>query len=221
MNGLVFLTYNSSSSISLCWDKMILGISQPLHMVIIDNASRDNTVAILSKSGNKVHCNEENEGFTKGINKGMKMLMDSGVDEWLFIINPDVECPERWDEQVIEGLHDSSTCGIIGTRLVSPLGKISHSGGLIANEPILLKWSLVYPIGDNKNVVSNEMLCVTRYVQEQRQVQEPERRAWVTFSASDRAVVTSQSSGTRRQSILVLAVNPLAVLSATSSFRAA
>ena len=45
--------------------------------------------------------------------------------------------------------------------------------------------------------------------------------AWVTFSASDSAVVTSQSSGTRRQSTLVFAVKPLMALSATSSLSAA
>lgn len=183
MNGLIYLTYNCSGDIARYWDKMILGVSLPLHLVVIDNASVDNTVAILSKSGNKVHCNEENEGFVKGINKGISLLMDRGIDDWIFIVNPDVECPEEWDRKIVEDLQDFSKCGIVGTKLVSPFGKVLHSGGLILDKPILLKWSLIYPIGGNKNVVSNEALCVTRYVPEQKEVQEPKRCAWVTFSA--------------------------------------
>jgi len=182
MNGLVYLMYNSAVEIAICWDKLILGLSKPARLVNIDNASTDNSVDILDRAGYVIETNEENTGFTAGINQGIRNLLDNGVDGWIFIINPDVICQENWDKLLLKPLHKNKACGIVGAKLVSASGNIIHSGGQIVAEKSLLKWPIAYSVGGGKNVVVEEALCVTRFMPEAKEFSEPKRSTWVTFS---------------------------------------
>ena len=182
MNGLLYLMYNSALEISIGWDKMITGLSEPARLVNVDNASTDNCVDILTRAGYIVDVNEENVGFTAGINQGIRQLLDYEVEGWIFIINPDVICLDNWDISLTEPLCKNPRCGIVGAKLVSPNGNISHSGGKIVAEKSLMKWPIAYSVGYGKNVVVEEAFCTTTFIADTEDFSEPKRSAWVSFS---------------------------------------
>ena len=182
MNGLIYLTYNSAADIRRNWDSLIDNVALPLSVHVIDNASTDDGTDLLENSGVPVCRNAENVGYSAGINQGLRHLLDKDVDEFIFIVNPDVKCLPEWDKLLTEPLADIEDCGIIGARLVFPSGVIVHTGGKIMPKPILLLWPRLYPVTDDISVVSNDGLCATRFVHDTMDYMEPQKCPWATFA---------------------------------------
>lgn len=182
-NGIIYLTYNSECQIRRNFTKMIAGLSCASYMCIIDNASTDNGADVIEEAGYNVIRNGENIGFTAGINLGIKKLIDNGVDGWIFIIHPDVECPQNWDRKLTDFSKNNSECGIIGATLLDSFGKVVHSGGKITKEPALLRKPTMYKIRDGLHVVQKDGLCATRFVSDTGSYKEPRKCYWVTFAA--------------------------------------
>ena len=184
MNGIVYLTYNSSEQIRNNFNKLVTNLSEPTKLKIIDNASIDDSADILSNAGYEVIRNEENNGFSAGINQGIRDLIANGVDGWVFIVNPDVVCGERWDAELLKLSQNNEKCGIIGATLLDKFGKIVHSGGIIRDTPVLLRWPVLYPIGNGLHVVSNDGLHTTYFVHDDGRYAEPRKCYWVTFAVA-------------------------------------
>jgi len=182
MNGLLYLMFNSANDIRRNWNSLVDSVALPLTAHVIDNASTDDGADLLEKSGVLVHRNAENIGYSAGINQGLRHLLDKGVDDFIFIVNPDVKCLPEWDKILTEPLASVEDCGIIGARLVLPSGVIVHTGGKITPRPILLMWPKLYPVTDNTSVVSNDGLCATRFVHDTMDYIEPQKCPWVTFA---------------------------------------
>jgi GT2 family glycosyltransferase len=183
MNGIVYLTYNSSEQIRYNFNKLVTNLSKPTRLKIIDNASVDNSAKLLSDAGYDVEVNENNNGFSAGINQGIRDLIANGVDEWVFIVNPDVVCCEKWDEKLLK-LSQNTKCGIIGATLLDRFGKIVHSGGIIRDTRALLRWPALYPIGNGLHVVSNDGLCATHFVHDDGRYDASRKCYWVTFAVA-------------------------------------
>lgn len=184
MNGIVYLTYNSSEQIKNNFNKLVTNLSEPTKLKIIDNASADDGADLLSNAGYEVVRNEENNGFSAGINQGIRDLIANGVDEWIFIVNPDVVCGEKWDAKLLQLSQNNEKCGIIGATLLDRFGKIVHSGGIIRDTRALLRWPALYPIGNGLHVVSNDGLCATRFVHDDERYAESRKCYWVTFAVA-------------------------------------
>ena len=182
MNGLIYLTYNSADDIRSNWDSLVDNIALPTVVHVIDNGSTDDGVDLLENSGIPVRSNAENVGYSAGINQGLRHLLDKDVDEFIFIVNPDVKCLPEWDKLLTEPLASVEDCGIIGARLVSRGGSILHSGGKITTLPTLLLWPMLYPVTDNLSVVSKDGLCATHFVHDTIDYTEPQKCPWVTFA---------------------------------------
>lgn len=178
-NGLVYLTYNSEQPIVRNFGNLF-NTRDPLNVTVIDNASTDQTVPLLERSGIPVHVNDDNIGFAAGINIGLKKLLDKDL-EWIFIINPDVKCPEHWDT-VVDGLTDNLSCGIVGVRLVDSSGQLVHSGGIASEIPQLVMWPTEYDLGNSWSVTQGDAVTAMHFRHDlfENGVQ---KCAWVSFSA--------------------------------------
>ena len=81
----IVVTYNSRVWIERCLEALI---SQPgWEVILIDNASQDDTVARASKFASQVRivANTENKGFSGGVNQGVKLAST----DILALVNPD------------------------------------------------------------------------------------------------------------------------------------
>jgi len=86
----IIATYNASPYLHTCLQALLQGSLVP-HIIVVDNASTDDTRAIIATHyANKVHliANERNEGFGKANNRGMYFALQQGFP-YLFLLNQD------------------------------------------------------------------------------------------------------------------------------------
>lgn len=115
-------------------------------IVVVDNASNDNSVKELSEINEiTLICNEENYGFAKAINIGSKYLIDKYKDIYLIISNSDVRIES--EEDVIELINSFKikNVGLAGPILVEPTSinkgwkRTSVKKDILLNIPLLNK----------------------------------------------------------------------------------
>lgn len=116
MNGLtsiIILTYNQLSYTRLCLESIFRWTSLPYQLVIIDNGSSDGTINYLQTlSGVSLVCNQENRGFSKGVNQGIKLAQG----EQILLLNNDTIVARNWLRNQVLCLRSKADIGIVGPR---------------------------------------------------------------------------------------------------------
>jgi GT2 family glycosyltransferase len=99
--GLVIVTYNSESAIGACLDAALL---TGANIVVIDNASKDGTVAEVTRRGVKLIANSSNRGFAGAVNQGFSVINTP----YVVLLNPDAV--------ILDGLeHLREACDLPGS----------------------------------------------------------------------------------------------------------
>ncbi|MGB7759671.1 MAG: glycosyltransferase family 2 protein [Bryobacteraceae bacterium] len=80
--GIVIVTYNSQAEIGPCLDA---ALATGADVVVIDNGSRDGTLAEVARRRVRVVANSDNRGFAAAVNQGFRAL-DS---PYVLLLNPD------------------------------------------------------------------------------------------------------------------------------------
>lgn len=80
--GIVIVTYNSAEHIGACLDA---ALPRANHVIVIDNASQDETVAIVTSHGARLIANQTNRGFAGAVNQGIRAL----DTPYILLLNPD------------------------------------------------------------------------------------------------------------------------------------
>lgn len=119
----VIVTYNCAGVIEEC-------IVSCLHeknteVIVIDNASTDNTVDIVSRhAGNTLSLivNEQNSGFTKACNQGIARAKG----EFVFLLNPDARLQPGVVERLVCYLKSHPDTGIVAPSLYFPDGSFQN-----------------------------------------------------------------------------------------------
>lgn len=94
----------------------------PYEVIIVDNASTDGTYeAVKDFPEVRVIRNEENEGFVKAVNRGIK----AAKGDYIVIANNDILVGNRWLEKMVEVAEEYSKAGIIG--LMTTDGGVNQS----------------------------------------------------------------------------------------------
>jgi len=122
--GVVIVTYNSAGDISELLESLrVASINITNHVVVVDNASQDESVAVARAHG--VTCIElgTNRGYAAAINVGRRYLRGCRA---LLILNPDTRLDPRALGQLVTAL-DDPTVGVAVPRLVDSRGATIHS----------------------------------------------------------------------------------------------
>src|SRR4051812_37295298 len=82
MIGIVIVTYNSGREIGDCLDAAVRSGAE---IVVVDNASRDDTVAQVTSRGVRLIANSTNRGFAAAVNQGFIVLKST----YIVLLNPD------------------------------------------------------------------------------------------------------------------------------------
>lgn len=80
--GIVIVTYNSEPEIGPCLDA---ALATGAAIVVVDNASRDATVAAARRPGVRLITNSTNRGFAAAVNQGFTALKSP----YILLLNPD------------------------------------------------------------------------------------------------------------------------------------
>ena len=142
--SIVIVTYKSKEYIAKCIQSIreaTQGLSSEI--IIVDNASGDDSTDVIRAGFPEVVLveNEKNEGFARGINKGVKLC--SG--RYLAILNPDTQVNPETFKILLNFLENHQLNCIVGPRTVDEKGtpipscrSLPHIGNIIKYPLVLL-----------------------------------------------------------------------------------
>ena len=116
MVSVLIVTYNSEKFILRCLESIARQSCAALEIIVVDNASKDSTVELLSKSSLCLHVirNQDNAGFAAAQNQAIRR----SKGEWLLCLNPDaVLRPEFITNLVALGTHHPQVGSLCGKLL--------------------------------------------------------------------------------------------------------
>ncbi len=153
--AVIIVNYNSCSDTIRCLESLF---SNPLEtasleVLVVDNASTDNSVAGLCQRFPQLHiiANSENVGFARAVNQGLKSA--SAADYYL-LLNPDTIIPANPHltpsnplDFMVEFLRQHPEAGAVGCRLLLADGTTQISSGRFPSPlTYLTDHSLLHPL---------------------------------------------------------------------------
>lgn len=115
--SILIVTYNSANFINACLDSILLQQDVSLEIIVVDNASQDNTVSLIQSYGEKVKLfiNKENKGFSTANNQAF--LQARG--KYLFLLNPDAIFQHAQDlKNMLIFMQENPQFGLVGTQVL-------------------------------------------------------------------------------------------------------
>ena len=124
--SMVVVNYNAGKMLTDC---VVLGLKQAQEVIVVDNGSSDNSLAMLESSlGNDIRLtiirNSNNLGFAVACNIGA----DVATGDYLLYLNPDCLLQKNTVAKLVESLNVNSSTGMAGGLLADPDGT-EQAGG--------------------------------------------------------------------------------------------
>ena len=131
--SVIIVTYNSAAHIGACLDALQRQ-SAAHEVIIVDNASQDNTVPLVRAHPLTVRLlpQEENLGFAGGVNCGAAVAQG----DIIALLNPDALAEADWLERIAAPFADERI-GVVGSKVLHDDGRIQSVGALLQT-PVLL-----------------------------------------------------------------------------------
>jgi GT2 family glycosyltransferase len=127
---IVLVIWNSAAYLPRCLE----GIARQTHgdreLIVVDNASVDDSVSIVEPHAARVIRNESNRGFSAAVNQAIAVA--SG--EWLLLVNPDCHLRPDYVERLARLFDDPQVGSATGMLLrargfaIEPTGEIDSMG---------------------------------------------------------------------------------------------
>jgi GT2 family glycosyltransferase len=140
--SIVIVTWNNEDTIGECLNSIIrnvadsaigdaeLGMGNTTEILIIDNASSDNTVKIIERISDEQTAisthfekNNQNLGFARGNNQGIS----KSKGRYILLLNPDTVLSEGALDKMVEWMDGRPDVGILAPQLTTSEGSIQYS----------------------------------------------------------------------------------------------
>lgn len=122
--SVITVTYNNEGNICGYLKSLKKSLSIKTEVVIVDNASNDNTVNLLEKEkGIILIKSKENLGFSKACNLAAKR----SKGKYLFFLNPDTKITKFVIEKLINFSEQTDDAGIVAPKLIQFNGLVQAS----------------------------------------------------------------------------------------------
>lgn len=104
------------------------GANAPFEVIVVDDASPDTSASVLKKvQGLRLLSNPQNLGFIASCNAGAAIARGTH----LLFLNNDTQVTAGWLDRLLDCFEDEPRCGIAGSRLVYPDGRLQEAGGTV------------------------------------------------------------------------------------------
>nr|WP_082546122.1 glycosyltransferase [Rhodanobacter sp. Root627] len=104
------------------------GAAARFEVIVVDDASPDDSLAALAEvTGLRVLRNVVNLGFVGSCNAGAAQARGTH----LLFLNNDTQVTAGWLDRLLDCFNEEADCGIAGSRLVYPDGRLQEAGGLV------------------------------------------------------------------------------------------
>lgn len=121
--SVIVVTYNSAPCIRECLDSVLVQQGAGFEIIVVDNASTDETVSILRGivSPNRLLANQDNIGFGRGCNQGF----GASAGRFLLLLNPDARLSEPDSlARLCRIMERNTRWGLAGTRVTESDGAV-------------------------------------------------------------------------------------------------
>jgi GT2 family glycosyltransferase len=120
MFSIIIVTFNSADVIAEC----IESVGRGHEVIVVDNASRDESAAIAEDLGATVIRNEENEGFGRACNRGAAIARGEAI----LFLNPDARLQSGALERLAAAMERYPDAAAFNPRLVDGNGREHFRG---------------------------------------------------------------------------------------------
>ncbi len=104
------------------------GAQAPFEVIVVDDASPDGSADTLAQVGGlRLLRNAQNLGFVDSCNAGAALARG----EFLLFLNNDTQATPGWLDALLACFAERADCGIAGSRLVYPDGRLQEAGALV------------------------------------------------------------------------------------------
>lgn len=109
-----------------CLDLVLSDLPADCDVVVVDDASKDETPEVLSFFGERIQVvrMEENVGFARACNEGAA----AAAGDLLVFLNNDTEPRAGWLEALAAHAEREPAAAVVGAKLVYPNGTVQHAG---------------------------------------------------------------------------------------------
>ncbi len=120
--SIVIVNYNVRYFLRQCLQSVLSSVCDAeLEIIVVDNASMDGSVKMLTEEFPQVKCisNKENLGFSKANNQAFEIA----TGDYILILNPDTILEEQSIQNCIQYYQQHDNVGAIGVRMVDGSGQ--------------------------------------------------------------------------------------------------
>ncbi len=140
--AVVIPNLNGAEFLSLAVDSLLTQ-TQNCSIIVVENASTDNSIEILSSYGDKITVlkNTSNLGFAGGVNTGIRHALEHDFDA-IALFNNDAVADQNWLKELASVLNLHSDTGIVTCRL-----ELTDGATLDSTGEFYTTWGLPFPRG--------------------------------------------------------------------------
>lgn len=123
--SIIIVNYNTQNLLVSCLDSIYANKLQDFEIIVVDNASEDDSVSFLRKNYPKVKLsvNTRNCGFSAANNLAIKQA--SG--EYILFLNPDTVIPKQTLFKMVDFMKNNNRVGVSTCKVEMPNGEIDDA----------------------------------------------------------------------------------------------
>lgn len=120
--SIVIVNYNTAEDVKHCIESVLMQQDIQFEIIVVDNASQDDSVVILKQFGSKIHLIESDKNL--GFGQANNLAATQARGKYLFLLNPDALMLAQHDlKKIVQFMNDNKQFGLVGTRIVKANGK--------------------------------------------------------------------------------------------------
>ncbi len=148
MVSIVILSYNTSELLKKCLESIYLHLRGNFEVIVVDNASKDESVKMVKDTFKKVRLieNPHNSGFAGGCNLGAA----SAKGEHILFLNSDAEVKDDPLPILLQTFNDHDNVAVVGGILENYNGSLQRSFGDFYTIPNIITLLFVGESGELK-----------------------------------------------------------------------